>query len=278
MSKDSTWGTSSVHEYLGKRTVDNSFAPLARYLSAGVSVLDVGCGPGSITIDIAKRVDPGKVIGIDLEPATIAKAESLRIDLDVGNASFQTGDAYALEFADDTFDITCFHALMSYLCDPVLALNQQKRVTKPGGHVIGWFGSWSDQIIYPPCRAFDRYLSACAQLADRSDPSRYFHSTSAREAFALFSQAGFDDIRVEGSAGPFDCVYFGSEFFEHTFEGYRSILQWDGSHAKFHEKLLSIGALDETTVLSAQKEIEAWHDNPHAFLLNTPVVVAAQIP
>lgn len=78
------------------RTVDNSAAYLAAYFVPGASVLDVGCGPGTITADIAAR--GATVIGIDAAPDVVAKAQELGVDARVG-------DAYALEFPDDTFDV-----------------------------------------------------------------------------------------------------------------------------------------------------------------------------
>src|SRR5438309_11390640 len=89
------------------RTVDNSAAYLAPMLTAGVHVLDVGCGPGTITVDIARRATPGRVVGLDASAAVIegARSESAGID----NLEFRTGDLYALDFDDGTFDVVHAH-------------------------------------------------------------------------------------------------------------------------------------------------------------------------
>src|SRR5438046_9212834 len=57
------------------RTVDNSAAYLAPYLTSATSVLDLGCGPGTITADIGRRVAPGRVLGIDASAAVIDEAQ-----------------------------------------------------------------------------------------------------------------------------------------------------------------------------------------------------------
>ena len=56
------------------RTLDNSAAYLAPHLASGTSVLDLGCGPGTITADIGRRVAPGRVVGIDASAAVIEEA------------------------------------------------------------------------------------------------------------------------------------------------------------------------------------------------------------
>src|SRR5436190_21348050 len=102
------------------RTVDNSAAYLAPHLTSGASVLDVGCGPGTITADIARRVAPGRVVGIDASADVIGQA---RRDAGGGpNVEFSVGDIYALEIDDHTFDIVHAHQVLQHLPDSVSAL------------------------------------------------------------------------------------------------------------------------------------------------------------
>src|SRR5215813_2293205 len=78
------------------RTAENSAAYLLGSLRPGLDLLDVGCGPGTITVDLARRVAPGRTLGIDrasevLEQAkTYAEARGVHVEL-------RTGDLYALE-------------------------------------------------------------------------------------------------------------------------------------------------------------------------------------
>jgi len=80
------------------RSVDNSAAYLAPHLTSGTSVLDLGCGPGTITADFGRRVAPGRVLGIDASAAVIEEA---RREAGGGpNVEFSVGDLYALEMDD----------------------------------------------------------------------------------------------------------------------------------------------------------------------------------
>ena len=83
------------------RTVENSAGYLLDAFTPGARVLDVGCGPGTITIDIASRVAPGEVVGIDREPEVLASAREAARDAGVDNVTFDVGDVYALAFPDD---------------------------------------------------------------------------------------------------------------------------------------------------------------------------------
>src|SRR5207248_281103 len=113
------------------RTVDNSARYLAPSLTAGASVLDVGCGPGTISVDIAKRVAPGRVVGLDASAAVIEDARAHAAGVD--NIEFRAGDVYALDVDDGTFDVVHAHQVLQHLHDPVKALREMKRVCKPGG-------------------------------------------------------------------------------------------------------------------------------------------------
>src|SRR3954469_22575082 len=89
------------------RTVDNSAAYLAPRLTTGISVLDVGCGPGTITADIGRRGAPARVLGIDASADVIGQA---RLEAGAGpNVEFSVGDLYALEMKDHTFDVVHAH-------------------------------------------------------------------------------------------------------------------------------------------------------------------------
>lgn len=116
------------------RTVDNSAAYLVDHLEPGADLLDVGCGPGNLTVDLARRVAPGAVIGIDNAAAIIKQAEA-EIPDDVENVSFRDGDVYGLPFDNDSFDVVHAHQVLQHVDDPVAALTEMRRVGHPGGIV-----------------------------------------------------------------------------------------------------------------------------------------------
>ena len=109
------------------------------YLRSGLSLLDVGCGPGTITVDLARRVAPGSVIGVDRERAVIAEATRLLDAGNVGNVQFKPADVYSLEFDDQSFDVVHAHQVLQHLTDPVA----------PWLRCVAWcarVGSWRSVI------------------------------------------------------------------------------------------------------------------------------------
>ena len=115
-------------EYLRARTLSNTCPILADFLKPGMSVLDVGCSSGSITLDVARAVGDGHVVGIDPGEDAVAKAAAEAEKVGVSNAEFLTGDTYSLDFEDDSFDLVYSNAVFCWLRDPVAALKEHARV------------------------------------------------------------------------------------------------------------------------------------------------------
>jgi SAM-dependent methyltransferase len=136
---------SSVLQTHKWRTVANSAAYLLPYLKPGMTILDVGCGPGSISIDIARLVPGSHVTGIDVaDPLKEARDSAAAIG--VTNVEFKVGDIHALDFPDASFDVVHAHQVLQHISDPVLAIREMRRVAKPGGIVaaresasMAWF-------------------------------------------------------------------------------------------------------------------------------------------
>lgn len=118
-----------------RRTAENSAGYLLPYLVPGLSVLDVGCGPGTITVDLAARVVPGSVTGVEPtdDALSLARAEAQLHRL--SNISFTTSDVHKLDFPDDAFDVVHAHQVLQHVADPVRALQEMRRVCTPGGIV-----------------------------------------------------------------------------------------------------------------------------------------------
>lgn len=117
------------------RTAENSAAYLLPALAPGVSVLDVGAGPGTITLDLAERVAPGPVRGVDASADVVTQAEAARVASGLDNASFAVDDAYALDSADGAWDVVHAHQVLQHLVRPVDALREFRRVVAPDGVV-----------------------------------------------------------------------------------------------------------------------------------------------
>ena len=131
------------------RTVENSAAYLLPHLRPGVDLLDVGCGPGTITIDLAQRVAPGRVVGIDAAADAIDAARAAAREAGRRNLELATGDVYALDHADDSFDVVHAHQVLQHLADPVAALREMRRVCRPDGVVAARDSIYRAMTWYP---------------------------------------------------------------------------------------------------------------------------------
>ncbi|HEY6595081.1 MAG TPA: methyltransferase domain-containing protein [Asanoa sp.] len=115
------------------RTAANSAAYLLPHLAPEMSVLDVGCGPGTVTADLASLV--GAVTAVETAPEALDAARAEVSARGVTNVTFAVGDVHALDFADGSFDVVHAHQVLQHVADPVRALREMARVCRPGGLV-----------------------------------------------------------------------------------------------------------------------------------------------
>ncbi|CUM64618.1 uncharacterized protein PRCAT00002226001 [Priceomyces carsonii] len=140
----------SVSDTHAWRTVDNSAKFLIPYLKPTFRVLDVGSGPGTITIDLGRYIPKGSIIGVEPTEELIKEAKDNRAKSGIPNVDFRLGSAYELPFEDDTFDLVFCHQVLLHLQDPLAGLKEMKRVTKPGGFVCARESDLMASVVYPP--------------------------------------------------------------------------------------------------------------------------------
>ncbi len=177
-----------------QRTAENSAGYLLPHLRSGMSLLDVGCGPGTITVDLAARVAPAEVTAVDLTTAALDVARKEAQARNVSNISFVIADTQALEFADDTFDVVHAHQVLQHVTDPVQALREMRRVCVPGGIVAAREADYAGFIWYPQLPALDRWreLYEQAARANGGEPD------AGRRLLSWAQDAGFDEIVPSG--------------------------------------------------------------------------------
>jgi SAM-dependent methyltransferase len=147
------------------RTAENSAAYLLPHLSSGSSVLDVGCGPGTITADLATLVTPGRVTALERTGAALdlARAEIARRGLTT--VDFAVGDVHALDYPDGTFDVVHAHQVLQHVADPVAALREMRRVTRPGGIVAVRDSDYAGFTWFPLVPELDEWLDLYQRVA-----------------------------------------------------------------------------------------------------------------
>lgn len=177
------------------RTAENSAGYLLPHLRPGDSLLDVGCGPGTITVDLARRVAPGRVTAVDLadEVLQTARAEAATAGLD--NVDFAVADAYALEQPDDSFDVVHAHQVLQHLADPVRALRELRRVCRPGGIVAARDSDYAAFTWFPAIPELDEWL-ALYQLAARANGGE---PDAGRRLLSWARGAGFTEVTATAS-------------------------------------------------------------------------------
>ncbi len=179
------------------RTAENSAPHLVPLLEPGQRLLDVGCGPGTITVDLAERVAPGEVVGVDLSAEVIEQAAAAGAG--VANASFRVDDAYALDAADASFDVVHAHQVLQHLTDPVRALREWRRVLRPGGILAVRDSDYGAKVWAPDDPLLDRWLELYHELTRvnraEADAGRYL--------LGWVQQAGFADTTFTSATWSF---------------------------------------------------------------------------
>jgi ubiquinone/menaquinone biosynthesis C-methylase UbiE len=177
------------------RTAENSAGYLLPSLRPGLELLDVGCGPGTITVDLAARVAPGRVVGLDVsaEPLTEARAAAERAGVAV---SFAVGDVYALEADDDSFDVVHAHQVLQHLNDPVAALREMVRVCRPGGVLAVRDVDYGAFVTFPADAGLDRWLELYHRVARRNGAE----PDSGRRLLSWAHAAGLRDVTATTSS------------------------------------------------------------------------------
>ncbi len=176
------------------RTVQNSAAYLLGYLQPGQRLLDVGCGPGTITADLADLVAPGEVVAIDNAAAVLDTCRATLAERGVGNVTVMEADVYRLPFEDGSFDVVHAHQVLQHLTDPVAALVEMRRVSR--GVVAARDSDYPSKTWYPASEGLNRWMSMYLAVA-RSNGAE---PAAGRHLLAWAHAAGFSDVRATASA------------------------------------------------------------------------------
>ena len=179
-----------------RRGAADSAAYLLAHLRAGMDLLDIGCGPASITADLAERVAPGRVMGLD---AAAGALEAARATLRERGLSEQVeltcGDIMALPFEDASFDVVHAHQVLQHLADPVGALAEMRRVTRPGGIVAVRDAVYSAMTWFPEPAGMEQWRSVYMATARANDGE----PDAGSRLLSWAREAGFTDVTASAS-------------------------------------------------------------------------------
>jgi ubiquinone/menaquinone biosynthesis C-methylase UbiE len=170
------------------RTALNSAAYLLHSLTPAMKILDIGCGPGTITVDLAAYVPQGHITGLERAPEILTQARDLATQRGLTNIDFVTGDGNALDFPDDTFDVVHCHQVLQHVSDPVGILKEMRRVAKPGGLVAARESDYEGFVWYPEVEGMEDWQALYVKVA-RSNGGE---PNAGRMVHAWAKQAGFE--------------------------------------------------------------------------------------
>ena len=233
------------------RTARHHAGYLLPYLRAGMDLLDVGCGPGSITTELARLVAPATAIGVDLRATTLPS----RAEREASSARFVVADVCRLPFADASFDAVHAHALFQHLGDPLAALHELRRVLRSGG-VIG-AADWDRELIFlhPRAELLERSFTYLAALrrSEGGDPQ------AGRMLAERLTRAGFErpamHVTAEALATRRNALETG-ETWAKAFED-----------ATTRARLLALGVTSEAELDALPAAWRDWAHAPGAFML-----------
>ncbi|MFC8195434.1 methyltransferase domain-containing protein [Streptomyces sp. NPDC057298] len=199
MPKETAVYTHGHHESVLRshtwRTAENSAAYLLGSLKPHMRILDIGCGPGTITADLAELVPDGHVTGVDHAPGILDLARATAAERGLRNVEFAVADVHALDRPDDTFCVVHAHQVLQHVGDPVQALREMYRVTKPGGFVAVRDSDYAAMTWYPPSRGMDDWLDLYRRVAraNGGEPD------AGRRLKSWALEAGFEDVTASSS-------------------------------------------------------------------------------
>ncbi|RLL97483.1 hypothetical protein CFD26_107100 [Aspergillus turcosus] len=170
------------------RTATNSAGYLLPHLRPNMHILDIGCGPGTITVDLARLVPQGTVTAVELAPSVLRQASALASSQSVSNISFVAGDANALPFDEGTFDVVLCHQVLQHVRAPVRVLSEMRRVAKPGGLVAARESDYGGFVWFPETPGMERwretYLKVSRANGGEPNAGRMVHAWARAAGFA----------------------------------------------------------------------------------------------
>jgi ubiquinone/menaquinone biosynthesis C-methylase UbiE len=239
-----------VRGVLTRRTLANSHPTLLSALRPGMSVLDVGCGPGTLTIEIARRVDPGSVVGMDRNPDMIRAAQETVPPGTRRNLVFCTGDILEGPW-DGEFDLVNATRTLQWIRDAGRALRRMAQATVHGGTVTvldydHTMAAWND-----PPKAWRRFYDAFLAWREAGG----LDNALARRLSDLCRTAGLLDVSVTPQIAT---VRAGDADFFRVAGQWRMVIESRG------RQMVAAGHLAESDRRAALAAFTEWMQEPGA--------------
>ncbi len=165
-------------------------------LDPGAQVLDVGCGTGHTAVEIARRVDPGQVVGVDISLTMLAAARARAAEAGVGNVAFEEADVQTSPLGEATFDVAFSRLGVMFFSDPVAAFTAVRRSLVAGGRLgfICFQEPSRNPLVTLPVMAAMAPLGLTPPPAGAPSP---FALAAPERIRSILGDAGFTDISID---------------------------------------------------------------------------------
>lgn len=227
------------------RTAENSAGYLLPHLRPGLQVLDVGCGPGTITTDLGRVVAPGRVLGIDRSAEPLSGARETAASAGQTNVTFTVGDVYALDLPESSVDVVHAHQVLQHLRDPVAALTEMRRVCRPGGLIAARDADYGAMTWFP-----DAGLGAWLDLYHQVARASGAEPDAGRRLRAWAGAAGLDEVQSTASVWCFST--------EEDRHWWSSLWADRVTASTFAEQAVTLGLADAAGLADLAARWRAW--------------------
>jgi 2-polyprenyl-3-methyl-5-hydroxy-6-metoxy-1,4-benzoquinol methylase len=186
------------------RTADNSAAYLLSHLRPGLALLDIGCGPGTLTVDLAGRVAPGRVLGVDVASDAVDAARTYAASEGAASGdaqvSFAVGDFRAIGLAPASFDVVHAHQVLQHLRSPTEALVAMAALARPDGGIVAARDADYEAMTWAPAdERLDRWAALYQAVTSRNGAD----ANAGRHLKAWARSAGLQDVTYTTSTWTF---------------------------------------------------------------------------
>lgn len=246
--------TEAQTEYVSSRKAEKWLSFLIPHLKKGDRVLDCGCGVGSLTLDVAERVFPGEVIGVDMDEAQLETARNSARERGITNVTFQKADVNNLPFEKESFDAVYAHTLLFHLNNQQEIIDSFHALLKAGGVVGVADDDWGSAVGGPEHPLADKTLKLMAQVIQQKGGNPYY----SRNLRALLHRAGF--VNNEGFALANE--YYGND------QSFRAVTQVTTSILRSQDFMSTVTDNGWATAQEIEDLIEynrVWSESPDSF-------------
>ena len=246
-----------------KRTAAEAAAFLLPHLRPGMRILDVGCGPGSITVGLAAAVAPGPVLAIDLAGDVLDHGRQVAAERGLRNVRFEQSDLLTLD-APGAFDVVYAHQVLQHVPDPIAALDAMRGLLAPGGVVAVRDSDYGTCTWSPAAPELTRWLEIYRAVARRNGGE----PDAGRHLRGWVRRAGFADVQVSGTTW--------------TFPGYDAAEAWADAwaertvHSNLGRKAIEYGMATAAELEAVAAGFRRWGQSPDAFFSIGHVEVLAR--